>query len=326
MLSEDANPAALRFSTAALPAHERVPFWREVFGRKLVRVDVEPLANAPFEATATLRAWPGLRFMSCVSTAARTRRTREFVADGDDGFALLINVGGTLAASQIDRDVTLRPGDATVILHTEPAAMIHAQFQHEGLVMARTTLAPLVTDLEDRAMRVIPRDNEALRLLTSYLAILRNDDAMTPELRRLGATHVHDLVAMAIGATRDGAAVATDRGVRAARLAAIKADIVAYAGDRDLSLAAVAARHQISPRSVQLLFEGEGLTFSQFVIEQRLALAYRMLADPRYAAANVSAIALAAGFGDLSHFNRNFRRRYGATPSDVRAAGPARAD
>jgi AraC-like DNA-binding protein len=30
---------------------------------------------------------------------------------------------------------------------------------------------------------------------------------------------------------------------------------------------------------------------------------------------------LAAGFGDLSHFHRSFRRRYGATPSDVRAAG-----
>jgi hypothetical protein len=69
MLSEDANSAALGFSTAALPARERVPFWREVFGRKLVRVDVEPLANAPFEATATLRAWPDLRFMSCASTA-----------------------------------------------------------------------------------------------------------------------------------------------------------------------------------------------------------------------------------------------------------------
>jgi hypothetical protein len=114
MLSEDANSAALGFSTAALPARERVPFWREVFGRKLVRVDVEPLANAPFEATATLRAWPDLRFMSCASTAARTTRTRTFVADGDDRFVLLINVGGTLAASQLGRDVTLRPGDAAV--------------------------------------------------------------------------------------------------------------------------------------------------------------------------------------------------------------------
>ena len=34
-------------------------------------------------------------------------------------------------------------------------------------------------------------------------------------------------------------------------------------------------------------------------------------------------IAFAAGFGDVSHFNRMFRRRFGDTPSDVRAAAMA---
>jgi len=46
-----------------------------------------------------------------------------------------------------------------------------------------------------------------------------------------------------------------------------------------------------------------------------------MLASPRYANWTVSAIALEAGFGDLSHFNRNFKRRYGASPSEIRAEG-----
>jgi AraC-like DNA-binding protein len=32
----------------------------------------------------------------------------------------------------------------------------------------------------------------------------------------------------------------------------------------------------------------------------------------------VGAIAYDAGFGDLSYFNRSFKRRYGATPRDVR--------
>jgi AraC-like DNA-binding protein len=33
----------------------------------------------------------------------------------------------------------------------------------------------------------------------------------------------------------------------------------------------------------------------------------------------VSDLAFDAGFGGLAHFNRMFRRAYGATPSDVRA-------
>jgi AraC-like DNA-binding protein len=112
--------------------------------------------------------------------------------------------------------------------------------------------------------------------------------------------------------------MAREGGVRAARLAAIKADVIAHAGERELTLASVAARHRLSPRSVQLLFEFEEHTFSQFVLEQRLARAHRMLADPRHANSTISAIALTSGFGDLSYFNRCFRRRFGLTPSAAR--------
>jgi AraC-like DNA-binding protein len=40
--------------------------------------------------------------------------------------------------------------------------------------------------------------------------------------------------------------------------------------------------------------------------------------DPAYADWTISAIAFDAGFGDLSYFNRAFRRHYGETPSAVR--------
>jgi AraC-like DNA-binding protein len=46
------------------------------------------------------------------------------------------------------------------------------------------------------------------------------------------------------------------------------------------------------------------------------------LADPRFVGHPISTIAFEAGFGDLSHFNRTFRRRFGMTPSEVRARAP----
>ena len=64
--------------------------------------------------------------------------------------------------------------------------------------------------------------------------------------------------------------------------------------------------------------EHEGTSFTDYVLAQRLACAHRLLTDPRHATEKISAIALDAGFGDLSYFNRMFRRRYGETPSGVR--------
>jgi AraC-like DNA-binding protein len=69
------------------------------------------------------------------------------------------------------------------------------------------------------------------------------------------------------------------------------------------------------------LFESEATTFSDFVLGQRLARAHRMLCDPGRAARTIAAIGFECGFGDLSYFYRAFRRKYGGTPSDVRAAG-----
>lgn len=127
-------------------------------------------------------------------------------------------------------------------------------------------------------------------------------------------------MAMALGATRDAAEVAMGRGVRAARLNAIKADIRAHLGERGLTLDAVAAREGVSPVYIRKLFEGEDTSFTQFVLEERLARAHRLLRDPRFAGRSIGALALESGFGDLSYFNRVFRRRFGASPSDIRAA------
>jgi len=311
--------APLRFSTDALPVPARVPFWREVFARQIVCLDIEPLSDDGFAAKAELRALPGLRSASLFHSAARFERMANHVADGDDDLVMVMNVTGKMTASQCDREVSLRPGDATLLLHAEPSRFAHAQIHYHALLVPRTALAPLVTDGEDAAMRVVPRDDEALRLLTGYWKTVRDDLALaSPVLQHLVATHIHDLMAVLIGATRDGTAVAADRGVRAARLALIKADIIEHLGRRDLTLVAVAARQRVTPRYVQKLFEREGITFSQFMLEQRLVRAHRMLSDPRFADRTVSAIAFAAGFGDLSYFNHVFRRRYGATPSDVR--------
>jgi AraC-like DNA-binding protein len=49
-----------------------------------------------------------------------------------------------------------------------------------------------------------------------------------------------------------------------------------------------------------------------------LSRAHRILSDPRFADRNISSVAFDVGFGDLSYFNRTFRRSYAATPTDIK--------
>jgi AraC-like DNA-binding protein len=176
-------------------------------------------------------------------------------------------------------------------------------------------IAPLTGCLEDRA-RYIPAGTEALALLPGCLGMLRG--LSDPSVIERSVSYVYDLMALALGATHEAAAIANGRGMRAARLQSVKDDIAVNLTARDLSVAAVALRQRVTPRYIHMLFEGEGTTFSQFVLAERLAYAHRLLLDSRHIHQSISAVAYSCGFGDLSHFNHAFRRRYGATPSEVR--------
>jgi len=71
---EHAGFAPLRFSMRFLPDRERMPMWRDVFERGVVRADVEPWSDAPFRADARLRALPGLRMIAPNACPRRLKR------------------------------------------------------------------------------------------------------------------------------------------------------------------------------------------------------------------------------------------------------------
>ncbi len=103
-----------------------------------------------------------------------------------------------------------------------------------------------------------------------------------------------------------------------ARLAAILAGIDAYLPEPGLSAATLGARLGLSERYVHHLLAGAGLKFTRLVREKRLARARLLLEEAGAPRRRIVDIAYAVGFGDLSHFNRAFRRQFGLTPSAVR--------
>jgi AraC-like DNA-binding protein len=255
-----------------------------------------------------------------VSSGILIQRTPDLLRNDD--VVLYIHETGRRTVSQLGREATVDAAKGLLLSNADVSTVVlpgPARFVSIG--MPRKSMLDLAPGLEDAFVRPLSPNAGVVRLLLSYVDVLEDEDtAKTPALQRAVATHIHDLCALAIGATRDAAEIAEGRGLRVARLRAIKADVVRNLRDGDVSVTALAGRHGLTTRYIQRLFEGDGTTLSKFVLGQRLAQAYRMLADPGQGDRTIGALAFEVGFGDLSTFNREFRRHYGATPSDVRGA------
>jgi AraC-like DNA-binding protein len=251
-----------------------------------------------------------------------SHRTRGIVAGDNDDVALLVNLRGPFIIRREGDDLSLGDGDACLIDCCDIGAFVRpAAGELLCLRMPRAMLADFVPSLEAAVGRKIPRFSDPLGLLVNYVSTLSEVDelALLPEASHPVVRHVCDLAALSIGAGRDGAHLAESRGLRFARLKAVKAHINANIGPYPLLIENVAAHHGITARYVRKLFEIEGQSFSNYVTEQRLGRAHALLTRAHRPPEPISSIAYDVGFGDLSYFNRAFRRRFGATPSEVRA-------
>ena len=267
-----------------------------------------------------LRGLPGLKMITGWANGVTTERASALLSDGNDDIIISVgSAGGRLVTEQRGEQVTLERGHVHVASNAGPFSLTHLASRTTGLTVSRKAIAALVPDIEDRIAHPLPRFPEGLHLLEGYIGALTAISSFdTPEAARTAVTHIHDLLAHVIGPSRDGAELIAGRGLKAARLRAIKAHIARSLNRSDLSLDTVAAAHRVSPRYLQRLFEGESTNFSAYVIGLRLEYAKRLLCDPHVSDRRVSSIAYECGFRDISHFNRMFRRRYGLTPSEAR--------
>ena len=295
---------------------------RSLHERGVTWVSFKPIPGVDCGIDFTLRKFADLGLLSGTVRGVRHEHAQQDSGDGDDDFSLQMNISGESQVASPRGETMLRDGDAMLLSYSVSRTISRPEVvDHRVIRIPRAALSPLVRDIDNAVLLTIPRGTGMLSLLKAYVDSVFVDPALaTPDMRRLVAAHLCDLIAVTLGATRDAAAVAEGRGVRAARLRAIKSDIETNLAQSDLSPGAVAKRQRVSDSYIRKLFGSEGTSFSEYVLTRRLIRAHRMLTDQRWAGIGITSIAYDAGFGDLSYFNRAFKRCYGATPSEVRGA------
>jgi AraC-like DNA-binding protein len=322
MTSASDPVASVRFSTAEVPLRDRLTAYRDMLGTSVGNFEVEATEDA-FAFSSNSLALPGLGIAQIRSSALRIERTRDMATDATRDLVLAVVHDGWASTTQRGREVVARGSGAYLSCSHDAVLTQRTAARLTNYSLLRRDLAPAVANLDSVMLTAIPVDSEAVRLLTGYTNLLFADTAATePESRRLIVSHGHDLIALAIGATRDAAAVAKARGLRAAR----SADLYARAGrlialrsdDPDLTCGEIAHRFSVSSRLLQKIFAERGETVMGRLWEERVNRAARLLSAPEAADRSITDIAFACGFNDSSHFGRVFAVRMDMTPSQWR--------
>lgn len=312
---------SLYLSTDELPERDRLAIWHEVHGRTLFNLGMRPHADSPFRADAKICRVDDVAVTTEHSSRAQYYVDRSYLHNAQDSLSIFTVLSGKVHGSQNGRDALIGPGESFAILNSDVASVTVLEEGRSLIVyVPRHLINYMVPNIERSLMQPAALDRNALKLLVCYANMLQESaHTLDIAIRHSIAVHLGDLTASVLGTHHEGAELASGRGLRTARLHAIKEDVMTHLADHDLSTESVAARLGITSRYVRKLLDSDGTSFSDLVLRLRLLRAHRLLCDPRQQANPIGVIAYDAGFGDLSYFNRTFRRQFGMTPRDTRA-------
>jgi AraC-like DNA-binding protein len=316
------------FSSDDLPAtvseQARYKLWLDRYVATFGECTMRTAESVPFTMRSEFALFGDVAVLQASGTIIAAARNKQQVAtDKNDDFMLAFNCGATLAqVSQRGRELVAGPGHAMLWTMGEAmkTRMSGVGLASNGLNIPANRLRALVADVDDLVCKPIDADTPAMRHLERYLDFLMNSDELDdqPEMaERIGSVLV-DLVALALGAGRDAGALAPMRGLRAARVQEILATIKVGFSDPMFSAVTVGLKLGLSARYVQELLQETGASFTARVLELRLQKGRAMLESFANDHLKVSDIAFACGFNEVSYFNRCFRRRFGASPTQYR--------
>jgi AraC family transcriptional activator of tynA and feaB len=321
--------SAVTWSTAAVPRSRQFGYWREMICEAFLDLAPDAAGRAArdgFRGRVTQRGLGRLAIAQIGSQAQRVRRTEAGIARSPRaGYYANLQLRGSCQTVQDGRTAVTEPGDLSVVDTERPFTFeLSDDFAQLSFYVPGELLDPQLEQPAATATR-IPTVGGVGAALRHTLLALAPGSLPEDSARRL-AVHAGGLLAVALNGPAGLGPADPGPGARhrARQLDAALGDVAEHLADDDLCPATSAARLGISVRQLHQVFAAHERTFGAELRWQRLEQARRDLADPARAGLRVIDIAADAGFADVTHFHRVFRRAYGCTPAQLRRGALAR--
>ncbi|YCK38319.1 helix-turn-helix domain-containing protein [Actinomadura sp. ATCC 39365] len=307
-----------------LPAEERFGWWCDMISRDVGPTRITSEHMADFRATAGVIDLGVVQLTTTSFPALTSARTPALIRRSDpEAYELTLIVGGEMWICQNRDDTRMTAGDLVMWQTSRPydGGAFDGPHQAQAIIMhlPRAGLPLPERQVDGLLSRRMPATGGLSAVLATYLrTLVREVPAMSPQdATRLGATTLD--LALAFLAHRLNA---QHRLAPETRDQSLMAQICAFVehnlGDARLGPGVVAARHHISVRHLQVLFQRQGTTLTDWIRRRRLEHCRADLADPRLRTLSIQAVAARWGFPRAADFSRSFRAAYGMSPRHYR--------
>jgi AraC family transcriptional regulator, positive regulator of tynA and feaB len=308
----------MEWSTKAVEVDRPFGSWAEDLADAFVRLEPRKIAEQPFQGTISRTDVASIPISRVEATKHVVLRLRSHIARStSDVYFVNLQLDGVGRYVQRGHEQICGPGDLAIVDTTEPFEITNCRNFSLFCFAVPRKLLPIA--LADRP-RLRLSETEAGRALSRTLAghadlCLRSEP--NSGIAAFGAQHVVDLISHSAGILGEGP---PERAGPSVLLAMMLDYIDCHVDAPELGAATLALKFHCSQRYVHKLFSATGRSVGEHINAQRILVCTRNLLDHSHRRATIAEIAFNAGFRDISHFNRLFKRSSGLAPREFRRA------
>jgi AraC-like DNA-binding protein len=310
---------AVLFDTTTLDARQRSESWSDAHQRIFFPIGVRFSSKVACMGRIEGHRLGAIGAYRVTSDPSEVHRSRTAIGAFDpEEFLVAMSLRGRCVIEQADRASAFGTGDISSWDSSHPFSVRHLEpFDLLLIVVPQTLLGPRQATIVRRTAGLVTHNSNIGSIAAPFFRGVW--DGIESDGSSARWDDLADGVLAIVRALHFAAEVDPPRNIPAsALLPSIKAYIDQHLGDGNLAPEAIARAHYISTRYLHKLFEGDGISVSEWVRHRRLEACRRDLRDPALAHETISDVARRWALPNPAHFSRIFRDSYGCTPTELR--------
>jgi AraC-like DNA-binding protein len=311
---------AHHFETGAFPKHRQLEAWRAWYDT-IFDVAPKQATNDDFVATNSTWTVPGLTLSRVTSPPNTVSRTKSVIRHNSvDHWVITLSKESVSDVTTCGISFEAAPKTAFILSFGEEIGIRRRQEDNRvQLLLPRDNfqaIAPVVD-----AARAMPLTSPAGAMLADYILLLeQNLPTLDGDAAGRLSNAVQAMLLACLAPTSDSRMAARDQ-IRITLMERVRQAVRRNLRSPSLGPAKLCREAATSRSQLYRLLEDEG-GVARYIQRRRLSESFTILCDAQ-SNLTIGAIADMLCFSDASSFSRAFRREFGMSPTDVRAATQA---